>query len=65
MVACKDNNKVDRCRDNGVINKAVNRAVDSFVSVDGFVDGVWIDWEMSERVRELYPVKNADFVIAF
>ena len=27
---------------NGVINRAVNRVVDSFVSVDGFVDRVWI-----------------------
>ena len=42
VAVCKDNNKVDRCRDNGVINRAVNRAVDSFVSVDGFVDRVWI-----------------------
>ena len=41
-VACKDNSKVDRCRDNGVINRVVNRAVDSFVNVDGFVDRVWI-----------------------
>ena len=41
-VACKDNSKVDRCRNNGVINRAVNRAVDSFVSVDGFVGRVWI-----------------------
>ena len=41
-VACKDNSKVDRCRNNGVINKAVNRVVDSFVSVDGFVGKVWI-----------------------
>ena len=42
VVVCKDNNKVDRCRNNEVINGAVNRAVDSFVSVDGFVDRVWI-----------------------
>ena len=40
-VACKDNDKVDRCRNNGVINRAVNRAVNSFVSVDSFVDRVW------------------------
>ena len=26
---------------------------------------LWISWEMRERVRELYPDKNADFVIAF
>ena len=65
VVACKDNNKVDRCRNNGVINRAVNRAVDSFVSVDSFVDRVWISWEMSERVRELYLTKIAGFVIAF
>ena len=41
-VACKDNSKVDRCRNNGVINRAVNRVVNSFVSVDGFVGRVWI-----------------------
>ena len=26
---------------------------------------VWIDWEMSERVRELYPMRKPQFVIAF
>ena len=34
----------------------------------GWLVGLWIKWkgwEMSERVRGLYPVKNADFVIAF
>ena len=41
------------------------QVVDSFVSVDGLGDGVVDGWEMSERVRELYPVKNAHFVIAF
>ena len=64
-VACKDNNKVDRCKNNGVINKAVNRAVDSFVSVDGFVDRVVDGWEMRKRLRGLYPVKNAHFTIQF
>ena len=63
-VACKDNSKVDRCGDNGVINRVVNRAVDSFVSVDGFVDRVW-GWGMSERLRELYPVKKSHFTIQF
>ena len=29
VAVCKDSNKVDRCRNNGVINRAVNRAVDS------------------------------------
>ena len=32
--------------------------MDSFGSVDGFVGRVWIRWEMSERLRELYPVKT-------
>lgn len=40
VVACKDNSKVVRCRNDGVINRAVNRAVNSFVSVDGLGDGV-------------------------
>ena len=41
VVACKDNNKVDRCRDNGVINRDVNRAVDS---LKGWLVGLWIKW---------------------
>ena len=39
VVACKDNSKVDRCRDNGVINRAVNRAVNS---LKGWLVGLWI-----------------------
>ena len=38
-VACKDNSKVDRCRNNGVINRAVNRVVDS---LKGWLVGLWI-----------------------
>ena len=29
VVVCKDNSKVERCRNDGVINRAVNRVVDS------------------------------------
>ena len=39
-VACKDNSKVDRCRDNGVVNRAVNRVVDS---LKGWLVGLWIE----------------------
>ena len=39
-VACKDNSKVDRCRNNGVINRAVNRAVDS---LKGWLVGLCIE----------------------
>ena len=40
VAVCKDNNKVDRCRNNGVINRAVNRAVDS---LKGWLVGLWIE----------------------
>ena len=40
-VACKDNSKVDRCRNNGVINGVVNRVVDS---LKGWLVGLWIKW---------------------
>lgn len=39
--------------------------MDGLRSVDGFVDGVVDGWEMRKRLRGLYPIKNADFVIAF
>ena len=41
------------------------QVVDSFVSVDGLGDRVVDGWEMRKPSRGLYPVKNADFVIAF
>ena len=40
VAVCKDNNKVDRCRNNGVINRAVNRVVDS---LKGWLVGLWIE----------------------
>lgn len=39
--------------------------MNSLKGVDGFVDGVVDGWEMRKRLRGLYPVKNAGFVIAF
>ena len=39
--------------------------MDSFVSVDGFVDRVVDGWEVRKRLRGLYPVRNAEFMIAF
>ena len=41
VAVCKDNNKVDRCRNNGVVNRAVNRVVDS---LKGWLVGLWIKW---------------------
>ena len=38
-VVYRDNSKVDRCRNNGVINRAVNRAVNS---LKGWLVGLWI-----------------------
>ena len=32
--------------------------MDSFVSVDGFVDRVWMVGKMRERVRAFYPDQN-------
>ena len=65
VVVCKDNSKVERCRNNGVINRAVNRVVNSFVSVDNFVDGVVDGWEVRERSHEFYPVKKSHFTMEF
>ena len=62
---CKDNDKVVECSNNGVINRAVNRVVDGFVSVDGLGDKVWMVGKMRKRLHGLYPMKNPDFTMEF
>ena len=59
------NNKVVRWCGGGGCQQGYQQGVDSFVSVDGLGDRVVDKWEMRKRLRELYPVKNAGFVIAF
>ena len=39
--------------------------MDGLRVVDNLGDKVWMGWEVRKRLRGLYPVKNADFVIAF
>ena len=65
VVACKDNDKSDDCGSGGVVCRVVWCGVDS---LKGWLVGLWIKWcgvGMRKPVRELYPMRNPDFVIAF
>ena len=61
----RQNKDVSRCNSVVVVCRVVWCSVDNFVSVDDLGDGVVDGWEMSERLRGLYPMENADFVIEF
>ena len=65
-VQVRQNKDVSRCNSVGiVIHKVISWVVDGLRDVDGFVDRVVDNWEVRKRLRGLYPIKNADFVIAF
>lgn len=58
VVVCKDNNKVNRCGVSVVLLWGCCGVVDGFVSVDNFVDRVWMDGKVRKRSSELYPNQN-------
>lgn len=64
VVVCKDNNKVNRCGVSVVLLWGCCGVVDGFVFGFGVVDRVR-GWEVKERSRTLYPVRNAHFSIEF
>ena len=61
----RQNNSVGRCNSVGiVIHKVIGLLWITFILVGWVVDRVR-GWEMRKRLRGLYPVRNAHFVIAF
>ena len=65
VVACKDNNKVIGAGTTELLTGLlIGLLIVLLVWIILWIE-LWISWEMSERLRGLYPVKNADFVIAF
>lgn len=61
VVACEDNSKVDGCSDGCIADSGGYKVVVAVWVRDG------VEWsgKGKERSRELYPVRNAQFVIPF
>ena len=62
----RQNKDVSKCNSvGGVIHKVISKVWIILKVWMVLWIGLWIGWEMRKRLRGLYPIKNADFVIAF